>query len=355
MTVTMASYMSPPRIHFAGRFYYDASTINNERLNFLLSSVNSSAMKNTLNPNGTNSWAMIDCYVTSAVYRNEQGETIVVTSTNEDPVVGLPIVNNPDTTFPKLVDLDPDVQTHAMIYGMGLGVNWGPTSDTQENAFIADFVPSVITSDIWERQIPSGDHTRQHFGARCSSRLENVQWSQTIDSLVLNQLKEFHHGDSLSISFSVFNYSYTEPANESLWLYGNVVGSIGVGKDEESLSFPENRVLNFVKDPPIPIPVDKPCHGAKQWMMTTYFDIKDATMTVNFGNTFKIDLSGNICDIFPFFIGVLTKMANTRDVVEIISEVNLFKPAWYITSAGIQDFHLTDTRSRLLKILELLW
>ena len=342
--------MSPPRIHFAGRFYTNTNTINNERLNFLLSTINSSNVIVSWNPHGTNEWAFIDCYVTSAVDENESGEVVTITSADIDPVVGLPLINNPDTSLPKLVDLDPDHQTVPTIWGMALGVNWDPTSSSQENAFIADFVPSVIASDLWLRQIPFSDPAQQPIGSRSSSRLENVTWSSSISSTVLKKMKDLSQGGSLSISLSLYNY--TRSSKEDLWMYGSVVGSIGVVVGNESLSFPEDRVMTFTEDPPIDIPEHKPCHDAEhgQWMMTAYFDVRETVLAVNFGNTFKIDQNGSLCDLFPFYLGVLTRNdgISTSDAVEIISAIDQTAPAWYTTTAGIQEFRLTNHQKEMV-------
>ena len=104
------------------------------------------------NPLGTNTWAMIDSKITSAVY-DVHGVTTTVTSSAEDSIIGLPLVNNPERSFAKLVDVDPDQQQSPTIYGMDLGVNWSPNKEFHENSFIGEFHPTVITCDIWTRSV----------------------------------------------------------------------------------------------------------------------------------------------------------------------------------------------------------
>ena len=173
--VVSASYLQAPRIHFAGRFRADVNTINNKNLNFLLSTLNQET-DGLWNPGGSNTWAMIDCVVTSVVYEDERGANNVFTSLSDDSAIGLPLVNNPGRSFAKLVDVDPDKQTSSTIYGMDLGVNWDPSkSGDQVNAFIGDFVPAVITRDLWERQMGDLDQDwQQPFAGHSVSRLENV-------------------------------------------------------------------------------------------------------------------------------------------------------------------------------------
>ena len=73
-------------------------------------------MNELWNPNGTNTWAMIDCFVTSVALTGLDGRTKMLTTAKDDDIIGLPIINNPESAFPKLVDVDPDQQQSPTIY-----------------------------------------------------------------------------------------------------------------------------------------------------------------------------------------------------------------------------------------------
>ena len=337
--------MQPPRIHFVGRFRADVATDNNEDINYLYSSLNDSLLKRGWNPIGTNTWAMIDCVITSAVY-NVNGETVTVTNPEDDGVIGLPLINNPERAFAKIVDVDPDQQLSSTIYGMDLGVNWDPNDESRVNAFHGQFHPSVITRDVWPRQSPSGVTLQQPFASHSVSQLENVHWGPTENSEALRQIKELSQNKSLSITFAIFNY--TRPPTEDWFTYGNLVGSIGVAEPEESLAFPENRSMMpkgfFCK-----FPQGSHCENTTMLMTFTYFDIVDSTMTIDFSNSLAIGVDGKLCKLYPYYVGILLDQTIGGPKVEIVGEVPYMTENWYITTAGIQDFNITDDQLKLIR------
>lgn len=342
-----ASFLQTPRINFVGQFRVDVATNNNVRLNYLFSSATNQGLNELWNPNGTNTWAMINCVVTSVALTELDGRTKILTTAKDDDIIGLPIVNNPESAFPKLVDVDPDQQQSSTIYGMNLGVNWDPNNVETTNAFIGDFVPSVITRDIWPRQVKSEEPLQQIVASDTVSHIKNVKWSNSITSNVLNRFKG---ADKLSVMFTVYNF--TRPPTADLFSYGNVVGSIGIAETGESLSFPENRMMVFrSKNPPMEIPKENPCADVGDWMSTTYFDVVGKKMTINFANSLPINVQGTICHLFRFYVGVITESTSTlatNSDVEIIGEIPYMEENWYLLTAGIQDFYLTDSQQQLL-------
>ena len=343
--VVAASYLQTPRVNFKGRFRADVATINNLNANYLLSAIDQEAhIDNSWNPRGTGTWEMIDCVVTSVVYTNDNGEIV---EANEDSVIDLPLVSNPETAFAKLVDVDPDQQASSTIYGMSFGINWDPIASKndktdQNDAFIGDFQPAVITRDLWTRQMVNSDQSYQQPAASHGiSRLENIVWSDNIQSEVLMQFKEAK--TPLSIMFSVYNY--TRPPTEDLFTYGNLVGSIGIADEEESLSFPEDRVMFPSADyrkvvEKFPLADGNPCKGTKDWMSTTYFDVEDSTMTVDFSNSFKIDIQGNICHFYPLYVGISysnTQVAKASGEETIILKWKLWISYHIWTMAGMRE------------------
>lgn len=351
-----ASYLQTPRINFVGRFRADISTINNFDYNYLLSAIGQhSQIFDYYNPQGTGTWAMIDCVVTSVVYtdENSSSKSQIITSPSKDSVIGLPLINNPDRAFAKLVDVDPYQQRSSTIYGMDLGINWDPSKGkSQENAFIGDFVPAVITSDLWERQIVNPDESlHQPMASRSISRLENIKWSSTLTSRVLKRFKEANK--SLSIKLSVFNYSRIP--TETLFTYGNLVGSIGIAEEGESLSYPENRVMLPLPADDIPLSDDHPCNSTDKWVFTTYFDVKGSRMTVDFGNSFKIDVHGTFCHFYPFYVGIAISTPTVSisgeekiSEVKIIDGIPYMEKDWYKSTAGVSEFTLSEPQKKMI-------
>ena len=109
------SYLRSPRIHFAGRFQADVSTVSNDVHHFDVRGFvpdyqNPMDVEDEKivryngywNPVGTAAWRLLGCRVTSAVLDGR-----VFTRSDEDPVAGLLVTGSADRVAGKLVDLDP--------------------------------------------------------------------------------------------------------------------------------------------------------------------------------------------------------------------------------------------------------
>lgn len=342
-----SSYLDVPRINFEGRFHADVATNNNERLNFLFSSVRKEDMlldgKGSFNQLGTNTWKFVDCKVTSVV--KEKGTIL----TTDDPVIGLPIVTNPNTASAKIVDIDVDDQLlSSVIYGMKLGINFNQF-EPRPNSFIGDFKPAVIASDFWVRQAENPEaYYQQRIGTRIVSRIENVTFLGHISSDVLQSFQKDlkTEGVALSIRFALFNYS--KNPSDNWFTYGNVVGSIGLSYPDESLQFPESRVMTFLGNPPIKVdPISKGCKNIKDWMHGAYFniDFDKSRISIDMSNSFAIGIEGNICKLHKLYLGV----TDSNSKITIIKEIPYMDETWYNKGAGILEVDLDSTIVSLVK------
>ncbi len=344
-----SSYLEFPRINFEGRFQADVATNNNERLNFLFASVSEDNMlydrKGTFNPIGTNTWRFVDCAVTSVVYDEDTIQT------SDDPVIGLPIVTNPSSALAKIVDIDVDDQLlSSVIYGMKLGINYDPF-EPKPNSFIGDFKPAVIASDCWLRQAENREvYYQQRLGTRIVSKIENVIFSEVKNSVKSKILDFFQQkieeGKDLSIRFTLFNYS--KNPSDDWFTYGNVVGSIGIYNDGESLQFPESRVMTFLYNPPIKVDQnDQQCKNLNDWMHGAYFDvdIEKSVISIDMSNSFAIGIQGKICKLNKLYLGVTD---SETELTSIIEEIPYTNEIWYNKNAGILDVHLNDALKLLI-------
>ena len=131
-----------------------------------------------------------------------------------------------------------------------------------------------------------------------------------------------------------------------------VSGTIGVGKKEESLNFVGERVLLYNKAFPgdkvqIPNSNYNPCAGVKDWMFTAYFSINEKprhTVTVDFGNSIKIDFDGNICNFGHLYLAMFVKDMTSTEMVKVIHKIPYKDPKWYDTTGGVNDFHLSHSQ-----------
>src|SRR5215210_2864247 len=99
------SYLDVPRLHFAGNFIANPSTINNTPANFD-PTVPINFQNESWNPNGNAAWKFLNCTVRSAV--NAAGQVYPTSGT--DPVIGAAVLSTDQPVAAKLVDLDTQQQ-----------------------------------------------------------------------------------------------------------------------------------------------------------------------------------------------------------------------------------------------------
>ena len=144
------SYLDVPRLHFAGTFIADPSTLNNTPQNFDPSTVITS-QNDGWNPNGKGQWQFLNCQVQSVVY--DDG-----TISTDDPVIGRPVQGTDQPQIAKLVDLDSEQQMVSEIYGFQVQL-----SDSSGSAVLVGNFEVGAFYDIWFRAtVGGGDIHRQH-------------------------------------------------------------------------------------------------------------------------------------------------------------------------------------------------
>lgn len=224
------SYLSPLRLHFAGRFEAAISTVNNDPLHFDNSSFRpeyqqrrSGDTPDTLNgwfnPRGSGNWRLIGCTVTSA-WLADGSEAA------EDPVLGAVLADSDRLAPAKLVDLDPEQQMVSMIWGLEVRI----TDSGGENLLRGRFEPAAFM-DIWDRAQGAGAGGDSAAGAMYQSVLTDLEWGDVGSSAVLGSLREAADGGLLSIKFNVdgFDLDFRSPD----FLMGRIAGTIGpVGASE---------------------------------------------------------------------------------------------------------------------------
>src|SRR5262245_54323951 len=102
------SYLNPLRLHFAGRFQANVSTVNNDPAHFDITNFKTSYQdmqgpkmvppNGWFSPQGDAAWRLLGCQITSA-----WTSTGVVSN---DPVMGCIVADSDGRVPAKLVDLD---------------------------------------------------------------------------------------------------------------------------------------------------------------------------------------------------------------------------------------------------------
>ncbi|HEY1425558.1 MAG TPA: hypothetical protein VGF50_02695 [Caulobacteraceae bacterium] len=223
------SYLNPLRLHFAGEFQANVSTVNNDPAHF-----DNAAFKpqyqqmegrrmqppnGWFNPQGDAAFRLLGCGVTAAF-------TPAGPVPEADPVLACRIADSDDAAPAKLVDLDSEQQLVSEIWGLTVRVST-PAGDT---LLRGDFEPAAFI-DIWDRATGQGGGGDTSAGAAYQSVLTNLTWGDVSASPFLTQLKAAAGGGRLSIKFNVDGLSmdFTSPK----FMCGRIIGSIGpAGADE---------------------------------------------------------------------------------------------------------------------------
>jgi hypothetical protein len=229
------SYLNALRMHFAGRFQANVSTVNNDpghydNATFIPSYQDMQGPRfnppnGWFNPQGDAAWRLLGCTVTSAWIDG-------AAAGSSDPVLKC-IVADSDSKAPgKLVDLDPEQQLVSEIWGLQVRI-----ADANGHTLLqGDYEPAAF-SDIWDRAIGASAGGDVDAGAAYQSVLTNLQWGDVSKSKFLTKLKEAAADGLLSIKFNLdgVNLSFNSPD----FMSGRIAGTIGPATASE----PHHMVL----------------------------------------------------------------------------------------------------------------
>lgn len=292
------SYLNSLRLHFAGTFMTDPSTLNNTPGNYDPAVTQPNPL---WNPDGKARFDFIDVKVTRVCYADGSSTT----DPTADPLVGMPLrgTNNP---FPgKIVDLDPDQQMVSQIWAFELMVGALPSTDSVTGRFlVAPF------NDLWVRRQTAGRPGMPEFSAYYQSVLENLAWAGNLRSRFLQEVKG-QTGSRLSIKFNVDMYNPN--SGTPGFTHGRVSGTIGPAADSEPSRFVAGRLLRPMGD------------------ANTYFaqcGVDNGRAYVDLGNSLATDTNGALLDQGP-----LQLMAGGKPVGAPIS--GYAGTQWYEQSAGV--------------------
>ena len=226
------SYLTGPRLHFAGSFQADVSTVNNDVRHFdattweerFQSRQDEQGDNGWWNPTGSGAYRLLDCTVT--------GSAGSVAAT--DPVLNARILNAEDRPAAKLVDLDPQWQMASSIWGMTVRI---VTPDGEE-LLRGAFEQAPFRDINFGRQLPNTPDVRriQNGSAVFQSVLTDVVWGAGARTSPLLELLRTTTADGqLSIRLTTFGY-YTDSTHDRFTL-GSVVGAIGIYRADAPRSF----------------------------------------------------------------------------------------------------------------------
>ena len=331
------SYLSALRLHFAGRFQANISTVNNDPVHFFNDVFQASWQQLTgpggpngwFNPQGDAAWRLLGCKVTGAWLPSGEAPP-------SDPVRQCIIADSDLQAPAKLVDLDPEQQMVSEIWGLQVRI-----AGADGNTLLrSDFEPAAFM-DIWDRaQGPTltGD---ADAGAMYQSVLKNLWWADVSGSPFLTALKAAAAADELlSIKFNVDNINMDNTSPE--FLTGRITGTIGPA----AVSDPQHLILgrHFLAATYggggffVPAGGINNCAGVvDQDASCIYLDLGNAMPTVS--------ATGAPVDLGVLTLGVFNLAEGTpfaaSAVMPLATISGYASNDWYSTTAGIVALPLT--------------
>ena len=311
------SYLDAVRLHFAGQFQADPSTVNNTTTFYDNATFEKRFQKPPFglwNPEGGSAWRLVECRVTRVCYADGTSTTDPAV----DPVVGLRIADANKRVAGKLVDLDPEQQMVSEIWALLVRL-----TDGVVDSFSGPFATAAFT-DLWLRAMERGRPRQQPLCAIYQSVIGPVAWGDMRNSRFLKELRAAATEDMLSIKFNVDGYDRDNTI--PTFTLGRMVGSIGPAHADEPRHFVLGRHLGGTE------------------MHLNYFpcvvDAKAKRLTADFGNAIATGKPGgallNIGDLALAYVNPST--GNLAG----IGAVAYRDPGWYESTAGVQAFPLSD-------------
>jgi hypothetical protein len=334
------SYLAPLRLHFAGRFQADVSTVNNDPVHFDNATFKSEyqllqkdrvsipptadEMRGWWNPKGSADWRFVGCAVTSGSYAD--GSPVG----QDDPVLELLVADSDRQAPAKLVDLDPEQQMVSTIWGFEVRL----CDRDGATRVRGKFAPAAFI-DIWDRAPGTGGDAVA--SAAYQSVLTELEWGDIRKSRWLSELHEAATEGLLSIRFNVdgFNGDYTSPD----FSYGRVVGTIGAASAAEPRHFVAGRQFMAV---PAPNAVMFSPVGAINFC-TAVVDEPRSRIIVDLGNALPTNgPAGPLADHGDLTLGYLTQPGIPASF-STLGTIDYLAEGWYEQSAGIAEVPL-DTK-----------
>jgi hypothetical protein len=214
------SYLNTLRLHFAGQFQCNVSTVNNDPGHYDNSifqpsyqTLQGKMPNGWFNPQGDAAFRLLGCTVTGA--RTPAGAVA-----SSDPVTGYIVADSDDRVPAKMVDLDPEQQMVSEIWGLQVRI-----ADRAGNTLMrGQFEPAPFL-DIWDRATGGGggDTTA---GAMYQSVLTGLVWGDVSASPFLTKLKSAADASgmlSIKINVDGMNLQFTDPN----FMCGRIAGTIG--------------------------------------------------------------------------------------------------------------------------------
>lgn len=338
------SYLDPLRMHFAGTFFTDPSTINNATENYDLTIKYNNDPPTDTNPNSVwwNKNGQAFFKVPTATVKSAYGQNYRPYSTPADDVivgaqiVSVPVGGPPTPQYGRLVDLDPDQQARSMIVGLCLKL----TIPSEPSVSLTGTIRPMWIIDLWGRvSIPgSSGGGITTAGAMYQSVMEDLQWTGISDTKSV-LLKQLYQASPKMLSFKMVVDGYNGTITSDTFAQGRMVGTIGPYYAGEPAHFVAKRRV-WPKGQSVP--PNSPMNPAP-------FQIVGTRLVIDLGNSVPTTSMyatppNNFTDLGA--VSAVIDPAGKKIQIPIYQNVGIFAQQYY-NSAGIFQIELGNNASLL--------
>jgi hypothetical protein len=301
------SYLHRVRLHFSGVFRANPSTVNNDTRHFNLQTFkdryqtpqDSSNMNGWWNPGGSSSFRLSDCKVTRVCF----ADGTFTESQQDDPIIGLSLVDATDRPSAKIVDLDPEQQFVSQLWGLQINIVRTDASKVLSGEFLA----ASFADMWWVRRSPF-----------FQSVLQSVRIDEQLGSRFLQECIQYGTGDELSIKVVADRYSGLG------FTYGRIYGTIGPRSRQEPRHFASVRYLR-------PLSPDPSDPANPIYCVSAHVDLSTRKVLLDLGNALQTGTTGDPMDIGTLSLGHRAAGGN----LAIIDEIPYRSPGWLDRTAAV--------------------
>lgn len=314
------SYLSPLRLHFAGRFQANIPTINNNPGNYAPSVKLPRAQHPYMR--GDCTWRLHGCRITAAC--DTRGRRV------KDRRLTALIIADSDRQAPaKLVDLDPQQQNVSSIYGLEIRI-----ADADGRNLMSSKFRAAPFSDLYQNRTTAA-YGDGRLSASFQSILTDLVWDEEARRLpcLRDLYDQSRASNALSIKFNVDSYD-NELVSPDFGT-GRIVGTIGPWEDTEPREFVRGRHL-----------VGEPDGKFNRAMAVVNHQTRK--IYIDLGNSLPLEtVAEGFADV-----GLLTLSHGDQDLGRVPYKAG--DTEWYKRTAGIVEMprHRRLTRQELAELKE---
>ncbi len=341
------SYLDVPRLHFAGTFFTDPSTMDNDPQHYEVACLNPSPWQD---PNGCHHFRLVNCTIRSAL--DQTGASFA-----DAAVIGAAVQSTDQPAPAKLADLDVYQQGVSSIFGLNVKIAFNDGT-----SLVAPLDAAVLNGAMFNVVLPQRSWQEYDGGGSGSYggdsnargifqsvlRVDPSQWPQS-KSPLLQQLRAaaLVVDGKILLSLKLTLDAYINNPDNSKYRTGRVVGCLGPQKANEPLYCPGQRWLSAI---PSPDNVQPP----PAWNVPAFYDgpfkidAARSVLVVDLSNSIATANLGTAADIGgpPVDVGTLSAVIQGPNTV--IGGVQ-FSQFIYENSAGLCEWQLTAAQMASLQ------